>query len=259
MLPRDDASAATPCDLKLLVDARLAPAVIGRGGSAVRMIKGESGVRQIHLSQNSPEWAADGKPIYVGDRTVTVTGPKDALVVAYRLITKVLRSEAGLAVHTEQRTRVLVPDVAALAGGTAIRLLRERSGAEIRASPAPAGAGSSRERLLTLSGAVEEVELAVVALMEGVAERHHARHAPFLSQWRFETNYNDHFETPRVAYEHVMPVLRSIAASRYPVTKRKHGDDAGSGDASIRRLQVPPPLHPERGLPHVEQPPRQRR
>ena len=45
---------ASTCALALLVDAHLAKAIIGTGGSAVRKLKIESGVHSIHLSTFIP-------------------------------------------------------------------------------------------------------------------------------------------------------------------------------------------------------------
>jgi hypothetical protein len=32
------------------------------------------------------------------------------------------------------------------------------------------------------------------------------------SEWNFEVDYNDHFETPQIAYQDLLPVLASLAA-----------------------------------------------
>ena len=68
---------ASTCALKLLVDAHLAKAIIGTGGSAVRKLKIESGVHSIHLSTFIPGGV---------DRTCAITGPSDTVKTAARLI-----------------------------------------------------------------------------------------------------------------------------------------------------------------------------
>lgn len=44
-----------------------------------------------------------------------------------------------------------------------------------------------------------------------VRDREEGRNRAFLTQWEFETNFNDHFETPASAYADVMPLLQCVA------------------------------------------------
>ena len=200
------------CELKLLVNFRLAAAIIGRRGHAVRRIKSESGVRHIHLSDNVP-----GIP----DRTVTVTGTMEALHAAFTLISQILRDEEGLSEQAAQSTRLLAPDAASLVGDTAISQLRKAAGAaRIVVSSSPQG---GKEKVLTCSGSQEQITHIALNMAEAIASRHSERHKDFLAQWSFETCYNDHFETPTAAYADILPMLQSIALQRW---RHQHQQEA---------------------------------
>ena len=38
--------------------------------------------------------------------------------------------------------------------------------------------------------------------------------APKATTWTFDVDYNDHFETPKVAYEDIQPILHEIARAK---------------------------------------------
>ena len=223
------------CELKLLVNSRLAAAIIGRGGHAVRRIKTESGVRHIHLSDNTPGGV---------DRAVTVTGPMEALHSAYVLIAEILRQEVGLPEGATETVRVLLPDAASLVGETAIGQLRKASGgAHIEVRPSPLG---GKEKVITCTGSAEQAMHVALNVAEAVAERHHARHRDFLSQWGFETCYNDHFETPMQAYADILPLLRSVALQswrRQQQRKRKRAQEVGVAEGIVAQLTLYDPYY----------------
>lgn len=214
-------------DLKLLVEAPFAAAIIGKGGHAVRRLRGESGVESIHLSHNAPG---------VRDRVVCVAGEKEAVCTAYALITALLRTEAGLSPAAPTRVRLLVPTADSLIGPKALRRLRQASGAEIEVAPAPPGSGSAKETLVTCTGTTEQTERSAAHLTERHLDRQLARHREFLAQWNFSTSYSDHFETPSSAYEHILPLLRVAAERRRQrerrPRKRKRDDAADVADTA---------------------------
>ena len=179
----EDAAAAptrSSAELKLLVEARLGAAIIGRGGHVVRRIKVGSGVQHIHLSDNLPG---------VVDRTVTVTGTQDTLKQAYELITEVLRAEDGISACATGTVRLLVPDATSLVGEKVLGEVMRASGATIKAStPSLQSVSKGREVLLACTGAAEQTASAVLRLSDAVAKRHQARHQGFLSQWTFEVS-----------------------------------------------------------------------
>ena len=190
-----------PSDLKLLVEARLAVAIIGRGGGTVRRIKTESSVDHIHLSQHAPG---------VVDRTVVLTGEREAVRKAFSMVAQIVRAEAGLAAGEKESVRIIVPDADSLIGARHIRQLQQASQAAIEVAPSQGG-GHAKERLVTCTGEPAEVEVVAHLFVDAIANRHHQRHKEFLSNWAFETNYNDHFETPQQAYAHLLPLLRTTA------------------------------------------------
>ena len=220
-------AAVVTADLKLLVESRLAGSIIGKGGSTLRAIKERSGARHIQLSQVSAAGAVD--------RTVCVTGLRDSIEKAFALIAEVLRAEAGTITSStaaSESVRLLVPNAVAgmLIGGAGagVRRLREGSGAAVDVAK-QSGPAYPKERQITCVGTPPQTERAVALLVEAIAEREHGRHHGFLSQWEFETNFNDHFETPRVAYEDVLPLLESIARqSRQSADRSAEPEEAAS-------------------------------
>jgi len=229
------------CELKLLVQAKLAPAIIGKGGSAVRSIKSQSGVHAIHLSQNDPE---------LNDRTICITGPTKALVTAFDIIAGVLRTEARLKPGSEESVRVLLPNANSLTCDAAIRKVGRSSGALVSLQPVGKGSAATRERLVTCVGSADQTKRAVQILVCAIARRHELRHRGFLSQWAFETNYNDHFETSESAYSDITPVLRRVALQRLGSThrtrkkrKRAEANSPEIGDRVARRLVLYDPYY----------------
>lgn len=244
------------CDLKLLVEGKLAGSIIGKGGSTLRQIKSVSGVHTIQLSQGCID----------GDRTVTLTGTEASLGKAHALICQLLRAEAGRSADEGvQRTRLLAPNGVAgmLIGdaGAAIRQLRKASGAEIDVAR-QSTAGFPKERLIVCKGLAAQMQAAVQLIAAAVAARCapirspqswycHAAHGPapssrlrererhssFLGQWNFDTNFNDHFETPSVAFEDVLPVLRAVAvqARRRMAREGATSEDAASNPLGTRK------------------------
>jgi hypothetical protein len=208
-------AAAPTAELTLLIDGYLAGAIIGKGGSTLKSIKSESGVLTLQLSQESS----------VATRTVSVTGHAAAIHEAYRLVAQALRAEAEKARRSGRRPsdaiRLLVPNGlgAQLVAkqGAGVRKLRRASDASIELEAHPA---TPKRKLLSCTGTEAQTAAAVRLVVEMASEREGGRHSAFLSYWPFETNYNDHFETPQAAYADVLPLLSACA-------RQAHGDGAG--------------------------------
>ena len=208
-------AAAPTAELTLLIDGYLAGAIIGKGGSMLKSIKSASGVFTLQLSQESS----------VATRTVSVTGHAAAILEAYRLIAQVLRAEAEKARRSGSQpsdaVRLLVPNglgAQLLAKqGAGVRKLRRASDASVELEAHPA---TPKRKLLSCTGTEAQTAAAVRLVVEMASEREGGRHSTFLSYWPFETNYNDHFETPQAAYADVLPLLAACA-------KQAHGDGAG--------------------------------
>eukprot|EP00966_Prymnesium_polylepis_P001962 44763-Prymnesium_polylepis.1 len=131
----------------------------------------------------------------MADRALTITGSMDALPSAFVLIADVARSEAG---HVDsdsvETVRLLIPDAVSLVGDAALTAMRKASGgARIEVFASPLG---GKDKLLACTGSAEQTAHVALNVAEAVAARHNARHRDFFAQWRFETCYNDHFETP---------------------------------------------------------------
>ncbi|KAL1518629.1 hypothetical protein AB1Y20_002917 [Prymnesium parvum] len=229
-------------ELRLLLDARLAAAVIGRGGGTVRRIRLASSVDHIQLSQHAPP---------AKDRELRLSGCPAAVLHAYALVAEVLRAEAPARPGAAERLRLLVPDAESLAGAAAIEKLRRGSGATIQRDGEARG---GKEALLACEGRAEQLEALVRRVVDAVARRHHARHRDFLSQWAFATSYNDHFETPAEAYADVLPVLRAVALQRWRREhgrKRKRAEEEGVAESALSQLVVYDPYYCQGSMRHA--------
>lgn len=199
----------------------------------VRQIMNETGVKHIHLSQNDRG---------VVDRTVTVTGDMCSLQKAYKFIAELLRSEGGLRDGARETVRLLVPDAASIVGEMAISQLRKLSGS-VHISRVQQG---GKEKLITCSGSPEQTLPVVLRVVETIAKRNHARHKDFLSQWAFETCYNDHFESPTQAYTDILPVLLAISLQKWRARhhrKRKRAEELGLAQLALAELVLYDPYY----------------
>ena len=187
------------CTLKLLVNATLAKAIIGKGGGAVQRIRAQSAVHSVHLSSHVPGAA---------DRTCAILGPAPTVREAYRLIAALLRAEVGES--GAEIVRIIVPRTLSLIGPTATMQLSRTSGASINAQHSSSACGPN-EALITCTGSVSKVDAAVTSIIGSIARRHELRHRDFFAQWSFATEYGDHFETPARAFADIAPVLFAVA------------------------------------------------
>ena len=226
------------CALKLLVDAHLAKAIIGTGGSAVRRLKIASGVHSIHLSTFIPGGV---------DRTCTITGPSDTVKTAARLIAELLRGEDWNYNEMDTEIKVILPNGELLVGAAATAKLEQASGATMHVGAPPAEhAGSASEALLTCRGTASQVDAAIHFLIGSISKRHQQRHADFFRQWSFATDYNDHFETPRIAYTHIAPILHAIGEAKDKEAMRlsnQNGSGSSAASASSSSMRVYDPYY----------------
>ena len=63
-------------------------------------------------------------------------------------------------------------------------------------------------------GAARVLVSAAPAMAGALAPAMHTDESTLGSEWPFETDFNDHFETPRRAFRDVRPALRAIAKGR---------------------------------------------
>ena len=177
------------CELTLVIDAALAGALIGKAGATLRRIQETSGADKIQLSQPNPAEAR---------RRVRLSGNAAGVKAAYGLVASTVRAAGA-----DPCLAVLeVPHGALgmLVTSGALKQLRKASGAAVTA-----GSG-----VLTCTGDALRVDSAVGGVIDALAKRETRRHAAFLDAWPFATSYDDHFETPRIAFEHVMPIVRRM-------------------------------------------------
>jgi hypothetical protein len=239
--------------LALLLRAEHAAAVIGARGLTVKQMKAETGVHSIHVSSNVPGAI---------DRTAVLCGPMEPVLAAFDKIAAIVRSEDGshgsskvgqptvgrsvrATMGNEVSTiRLLVPDGSSIVGPMALRSVQATSGASVTSDAAPVHDGK-KQRLLTLAGSPTQIRSAVALVLELVASRHAARHRDFFAQWSFETNYNDHFETPQQAYADIMPILecRSLEALGTAPGTVSTRCGTTSGSDALRSLRIWDPYY----------------
>ena len=125
---------------------------------------------------------------------------------------------------------------------------RRRSWSRHRERPAcgarrrPNMPGSASEALLTCRGTASLSTRRSVLI--DPPKRHQQRHADFFRQWSFATDYNDHFETPRIAYTHIAPILHAIGDAKDKEALRLskqngNGSSAASSSSSSMRVYDP--------------------
>jgi len=200
----------------------LAGAVIGKGGATLKGIEASSGCK-LQLSQALAErYLPSGLPnaaFATSYRTVRVShgrGDAAALVRACEELVRVLRAEARRKYgQAEGGVKMVVTNGAARmltaegGGGSPLQRIRAASGASIEMEPR---GGETNDWRVVCLGSAAQALAAVGAITEATVGRETSRHQGFLAQWTFDTEYSDHFETPRRAYADVLPLLEVVAA-----------------------------------------------
>ncbi|XP_059628381.1 protein BTR1-like [Cornus florida] len=157
--------------LRFLVSNGKAGSVIGKGGSAISDFQAQTGAR-IQLSLNHE--------VYPGtsDRIVMVTGTGDEILMAVDLILAKLESEVLVDgsndVDPRSKVRLIAPNSSCGGiigkGGATIKSFIEDSRARIKISPNNNNYIGLNDRLVTLTGTLEElmraIELILLKLME---------------------------------------------------------------------------------------------
>ena len=229
-----------------------AGAVIGKAGSTLKGIQGASGAT-LQLSQPLAErYAPDGTPnpaFASSFRTLRVSATSiDSIHAACDRVVEVLRAEAarkgrrsggggssGGGGRGDEAVTVVVPSSTArmlqattdnrgAAATSIIGRIRASSGAAISAERR---GGDTHDWRLVCSGGAAQAREAMRGLVEAAAGREAARHEDFLARnWpAFATDYSDHFETPRRAYEHIAPVLAAVARQQQQQQQQQQQHD----------------------------------
>ncbi|CAM8920285.1 unnamed protein product [Rhodiola kirilowii] len=178
--------------IRFLVSNSEAGSVIGKGGTTITDFQSESGAR-IQLSRTHELFPG------TGDRIIMVSGNVDEVLNAMYLILKKLISEmekeGGHEVEPKSRVRMIVPNGSCGGligkGGSNIKSLIEASGAGIKISPLDASYYRLSDRLLMITGSLDEQMEAIKLVLHKLFEDAHYPHyvsAPFSYAAAYGTN-----------------------------------------------------------------------
>jgi RNA-binding protein Nova len=156
--------------VRFLLSGASAGSIIGKGGATITEFETQSGAR-IQLSK--PKETFPG----TGDRILLVTGTINAILTAlHLLLSKLLAEESagGAPAGGSTTVKVVVPNAAcgAVLGkeGATIRSYTEDSGAVIKVSPKDAQPPGVTDRVVTISGSLEQALRATALVVTRVTE-----------------------------------------------------------------------------------------
>ncbi|KAJ7974984.1 RNA-binding protein Nova-1 [Quillaja saponaria] len=167
-------SAEKPTYVRFLVSNAAAGSVIGKGGSTITDFQSQSGAR-IQLSRNHEFFPG------TTDRIIMVSGTINETIKAVELILSKLLSE----LHTEEgddveprtKVRLIVPNSSCGGligkGGSTIKSFIEESKAGIKISPQDNNYFGLNDRLVTLTGTLEEQMHGIDLIVSKLAEDPH--------------------------------------------------------------------------------------
>lgn len=169
--------------MKFLVSNAEAGSVIGKGGSTITDFQSQSGAR-IQLSRNNEFFPG------TTDRIIMVSGTIDDVLKAMELILAKLLSELytedGDDADPRSRVRIVVPNSSCGGiigkGGATIKSFIEDSRAGIKISPQDTNYYGLNDRLVTLTGSLEEQMRAIELILSKLIEDPHysqSMNAPF--------------------------------------------------------------------------------
>ncbi|KGN52226.1 protein BTR1 isoform X2 [Cucumis sativus] len=160
--------------IRFLVSNAAAGSVIGKGGSTINDFQSQSGAR-IQLSRNHEFFPG------TTDRIIMVSGSINEILKAMELVLAKLLSELhaeeGDDVEPRTKVRLIVPHSSCGAiigkGGSTIKSFIEDSQAGIKISPQDNNYMASTDRLVTLSGTIEEQMRATDLIVSKLSEDPH--------------------------------------------------------------------------------------
>ncbi|XWS56368.1 hypothetical protein CRYUN_Cryun09bG0080000 [Craigia yunnanensis] len=172
-----------PTYIKFLVSNAAAGSVIGKGGSTITEFQSKSGAR-IQLSRNHEFFPG------TSDRIIMVSGTIDEVLKAMELILAKLLNELNIEdnddVEPRTKVRLIVPNSSCGSiigkGGATIKSFIEDSQAGIKISPQDNNFYGLNDRLVTLTGTLDEQMRAIDLILPKLCEDPHysqAMHAPF--------------------------------------------------------------------------------
>ncbi|KAH7547822.1 hypothetical protein JRO89_XS14G0020700 [Xanthoceras sorbifolium] len=163
-----------PTYIRFLVSNSLAGAVIGKGGSTITEFQSQSGAR-IQLSRNHEFFPG------TTDRIIMISGTIDETLKAVELILDKLLSELhnedGDDVGQKTKVRLIVPNSSCGSiigkGGAIIKSFIEDSQAGIKISPVDHNYYGLNDRLVTLTGSLDEQMRAIELIISKLTEEAH--------------------------------------------------------------------------------------
>ncbi|KAJ7970505.1 RNA-binding protein Nova-1 [Quillaja saponaria] len=215
-------SAEKPTYVRFLVSNAAAGSVIGKGGSTITDFQSQSGAR-IQLSRSHEFFPG------TTDRIIMVSGSLNEIQKAVDLILSKLLSE----LHTEEgddaeprtKVRLIVPNSSCGGiigkGGSTIKSFIEESQAGIKISPQDNNYFGLNDRLVTLTGTLDEQLHAIDLIVSKLAEDPH-----------YSQSMNAPFSYPGVSFSgfHGIPytyVLPSVGTAAYNATS--YGSNGAGG------------------------------
>jgi len=161
--------------IRLLVSNTAAGCIIGKGGSTITEFQSQSGAR-IQLSRNQEFFPG------TSDRIIMISGGFDEIMQAMQLIHQKLSSEAedNNDVENKSKVRLIVPNGCCGGiigkGGAMIKSLIDESQAGIKISPQDQSFPGVIDRIVTLTGSLEEQMRAVYLILSKLNEDSHYSH-----------------------------------------------------------------------------------
>ncbi|KAK7278615.1 hypothetical protein RJT34_23648 [Clitoria ternatea] len=199
-----------PTYIRFLVSNSAAGSVIGKGGSTITDFQSQSGAR-IQLSRNHEFFPG------TSDRIIMVSGTINEILRAVELILSKLLSE----LHSEDdndtepktKVRLIVPNGSCGGiigkGGATIRSFIEDSQAGIKISPQDNNYYGQNDRLVTLTGTLDEQMRAIDLIVSKLAEDPHyaqSMNSPFSYPGVYFSGYQG------VPYTYVVPSVQPAPA-----------------------------------------------
>ncbi|KAF6167739.1 hypothetical protein GIB67_017234 [Kingdonia uniflora] len=163
-----------PTHIRFLVSNAAAGSVIGKGGSTISDFQSQSGAR-IQLSRNHEFFPG------TSDRIIMVSGGFNEIMHATELILSKLSSEVhvedGDNVDPRSKVRLVVPNSSCGGiigkGGATIKAFIEDSQAGIKISPQDQNYVGLNDRLVTLTGSLDEQTRAIFLILSKLTEDSH--------------------------------------------------------------------------------------
>ncbi|KAG0474618.1 hypothetical protein HPP92_014304 [Vanilla planifolia] len=158
--------------IRFLVSNTAAGSIIGKGGATISEFQSRSGAR-IQLSRNHEFFPG------TSDRIIMISGGFNEIIKAMELILEKLlnEDEDHHDVDTRTKVRIIVPNTSCGAiigkGGSTIKAFIEESQADIKISPQDNTYPGFSDRLVTITGSLEEQMRAIFLIMTKLLEDSH--------------------------------------------------------------------------------------